>query len=173
MLEDGREHGSCHPVRGVDDDAERSNRVDVDERKHLGDEAGPHVLAAYRSSALDLPEARFGSSSDLRESGVASDRERAATDDLHPGVLLRVVRRGDADAAVEAELGNRVVEHLRPHEPELDGLGARVGEAVHDSREDRRRRQAHVVPDGGARGSKCSAYARATRYAPSSSSSLG
>ena len=101
---------------------------------------------------LDLPEARFGSSSDLREPGVAADRQRAATDDLHPGVLLRVVRRSDADAAVEGELGNRVVEHLRPHEPELDDLGACVGEAVHDSREDGRRRQAHVVPDGGAAG---------------------
>ena len=30
-LEDGREHRSGHPVRGVHDDAERSNRIDVDE----------------------------------------------------------------------------------------------------------------------------------------------
>ena len=71
------------------------------------------------------------------------------------------MRGGHADAAVEVELGDRVVEHLRPHEPELDDVGAGVGGAVHDGREHRRRRQAHVVPDGGAAGLEVLDVARA------------
>ena len=54
---------------------------------------------------------------------------RAAAHDLHPGVLLRVMRRGDADSTVEAELRDRVVEHLRPDEPELDDIGSAVGDS--------------------------------------------
>src|SRR5262249_40153926 len=57
------------------------------------------------------------------------------------------VRGGDGDASVEAELGDRVIEHLGSDEPELYDLDAAVCEAVHDRRADRRRRYAHVPPD--------------------------
>jgi hypothetical protein len=48
LLEYRREHRAGHPVRGVDDHSERPDRLHVDEREHLGDEARPDVLLAHR-----------------------------------------------------------------------------------------------------------------------------
>ena len=42
-LEHRRQHRPGHPVRRVDDDPQRRDRVDVDEREHLVDEARPDV----------------------------------------------------------------------------------------------------------------------------------
>ena len=69
------------------------------------------------------------------------------SDDLHPRVLLRVVRGGDADAPVEAELADGVVHHLGADHPEVEDVGAAVGRAVHECRRHRRRAQPHVAPD--------------------------
>ena len=67
--------------------------------------------------------------------------------DLHPRVLLRVVRGGDADAAVELELADGEIDHLRPDHPEVEHVGAAVGGAVDQRRGHRRRREAHVAAD--------------------------
>src|SRR5205085_1044075 len=79
---------------------------------------------------------------------LASDGKRAAPDDLHARVLLRVVRGGDADAAVESELTDREIDHLRPNEADVEHVGAAVGRAFGDSRRHRRARHAHVAADG-------------------------
>ena len=68
--------------------------------------------------------------------------------DLHPGVLLRVVRGGDHDPAVEAERADREVDHLRPDEPDVDHVGARLGRALDQRRRHRRRGEPRVAPDG-------------------------
>ena len=147
-LEDGREHHACHPVGGVDDDAERSNLGDVDERQNLRDEAGPDVLAANGSADSDRREPRLRQSADLREPRVSADGERPAPHDLHAGVLLRIVRCGDTDTAVELELGDGVIQHLRACETELNDVGPRVRDAVHDGLVHGRRGEPHVVADG-------------------------
>ena len=108
-------------------------------------------------------EAGLGPSSDLGQPRVAADGKSAAPDDLHPGVLLRVVRGGDADPAVEAEFGDGVVQHLGPDEPEPDDVGACVRRpstpAAYIAGDDTRM----SCPRATARGSNCSAYARAIR----------
>ena len=69
-------------------------------------------------------------------------------DDLHARVLLRIVRRGDADPAVEPELADRVVDHLGADHPEVADVGAAVRGALHHRGSHRRRRDAHVAADG-------------------------
>ena len=91
---------------------------------------------------------RHGPVAHVQKARLASDRERAPPDDLHPGVLLRVVRGGDGDPAVEAQLADGEVDHLRPDEPEVEDGGAGVGRPVDDSRRHRGRRLAHVAADG-------------------------
>ncbi len=54
----------------------------------------------------------------VEEPRLAPDRKRAAPHDLHARVLLRVVRGGDHDPAVERQLADREIEHLRPDHPE-------------------------------------------------------
>ena len=78
---------------------------------------------------------------------LAADRQRALPHDLHAGVLLRVVRRGDGDPAVEAELADREIEHLRADHAEVEHLRAAVGRAFAHRRRHRRRREAHVAAD--------------------------
>ena len=85
---------------------------------------------------------------DLEQARLAAHRQRAAADDLHPRVLLRVVRGGDADAAVEPELADGEVDHLGADQPEVEHVGARVGGAVDQRGGHRRRGEAHVAPDG-------------------------
>ena len=49
-LEHRRQHRARHPVRGVDHDAERLDRLDVDERQHALDERRPDVCLGHRAS---------------------------------------------------------------------------------------------------------------------------
>ncbi len=58
------------------------------------------------------------------------------------------MRRGDADAPVEAEVADGEVDHLRPHQPEVEHVRARVRGSARDGRRHRRRRDAHVAADG-------------------------
>ncbi len=146
-LEDGRQHHRGHAVRGVDHDPQRADLGDVDEGQHLVHEPEPDVLLADRAALLDGAEAGLRAGADLLEAGVASDRERAAAHDLHPRVAARVVRRGDADPAVERELADREVDHLRAHEPEVENVGAAVRRALDRRGSHGRRRDAHVATD--------------------------
>src|SRR5205823_157478 len=57
-------------------------------------------------------------------------------------------RRGHLDAAVELELADGEIGHLRPDEAEVENLGAGVGSAAHDGVGHRRGREPHVAPDG-------------------------
>ena len=120
----------------------RSGRiaVDVDEREHAVDVRRPDVLAPDRRRR-DRPGAGTGQGpvADVEEARVAADGQRAAADDLHPRVLLRVVRGGDGDAAVEPELADREVEHLRADQPEVEDVGARGRGALDHRRRHRRR----------------------------------
>ena len=146
-LENGRQHDRGHAVCGVDDDLQRADGVDVDERQHLLHEAGPDVLFPDGTALLGGAEAGLGACAYLLEAGVAADRQRATSHDLHSRVAARVVRRGDADPAVERELADREVEHLGPDEPEVEDVGAAVGCALDCRGSHRRRREAHVAPD--------------------------
>ena len=105
--------------------------------------------------ALLAPPARparrspwLGARADVEEPGVAADGQRAAADDLHPGVLLGVVRGGDHDAAVEPQLADREIDHLRPDHPDVQDVDAGVGGSPDDRRGHGRAGHAHVAPDG-------------------------
>ena len=147
-LEHPRQHHSGHPVRGVDDDPERRDCIDVDEAEHPLDEVVPHVDRLDRPSRRRVPPlAAHRPVADLDEPGLAPDRQRPAPHDLHPGVGGRVVRRRDHDPAVEPEVAGREVHHLRPDHPEVGHVGPRVGHAVDHGLGHRRRREPHVAPD--------------------------
>ena len=77
-LEHGRQHRPRHPVGGVDDDAQRPDRVDVDEREHLVDEPGPDVERRDLAAARHRAETGLGAQPDVVEARVAADRQRAA-----------------------------------------------------------------------------------------------
>ncbi len=65
-----------------------------------------------------------GACADVHQAGVAADGEGAATHDLHPRVLLRVVRGGDHDPAFEVEFTDSEIDHLGPDHPDVDDVGA-------------------------------------------------
>ncbi len=58
FLEHRREHGAGHPVRRVDDDTQRADRVHVDEGEDFRDEAWPDVLGPQRAASLRVGELR-------------------------------------------------------------------------------------------------------------------
>ena len=149
-VEDRREHRAGHAVRGVDDDAQRSDRVHVDKGENAFDESGVDVCLLH-GAALGgrrrLAGVVLGAVADLQEPGVAAHGERPAADDLHPRVLLRVVRRGDRDAAVEPVLADREVDHLGTDHPDVEDVDARVRGAADHRLRHRRRREPHVAPD--------------------------
>ena len=94
------------------------------------------------------PKPAWATDAHVLEAGVAADGQGAGADDLHARVLLRVVRRGDADAAVEPELADGVVDHLGADHPEVADVRAAVCGAFHHGGGHRRRRDAHVTTDG-------------------------
>ena len=118
------------PLAASIDDPQRPDRLDVDEREHLLDEARPDVLRLHLAAPLGRAEAAQRPVAHVEQARVAADRQRAAADDLHARVLLRVVRGGDADAAVEPELADREVEHLRADQPDVEHVRAAVGGAL-------------------------------------------
>ena len=147
-IEHRRQHRAGHAVGGVDDDPQRRDRVDVDEGEHLVDEAGPDVERRDLAALRDRAESGLGAHAHVLEARVAADGQRPGPDDLHARVLLRIVRRGDADPAVEPELADRVVDHLGADHPEVADVGATVRGALHHGGCHRRRGDAHVAADG-------------------------
>ena len=146
-IEDGLQHRPAHSVRRVDDHAQRLQRAEVDEGQHLVDEAGPDVLGPDLAAAYGRAEAGQRAVAHVEEARVPADGKGAAADDLHPRVLLRVVRRGDGDAAVETERADGVVDHLRPDQPDVEDVGAAVGRALDRRGLHLRRHRPHVAPD--------------------------
>ena len=108
---------------------------------------GQMSLGCTSPALRGWPERLQRAVADVQQARLAADGQRAAADDLHPRVLLRVVRGGDAHAAFELELADRVVDHLGADQPEVEHVGAAVGRALDQSRRHRRRRHAHVAPD--------------------------
>ncbi len=78
-LEDGREHRAAHPVRGVDDDPERLDLLDVDEREDAVDVRRPDVVladfaAAARRTGSPRARSRMSSNPDSPPTGSAPPR---------------------------------------------------------------------------------------------------
>ena len=84
----------------------------------------------------------------LADARLAAEREGLAPHQLAAVVLLRVVRRGDLRAAVEAGARHGVVHHVGAGQAVVDHLQALRGRAVDERRRQRRRRQPHVARDG-------------------------
>ena len=131
-LEHGRQHRARHPVRRVDHDPERLHRARVDEGQDLLDVARKDIFLPDLSRGLSPGHVGTGQGAvaDLQQARVAADRQRAAADDLHARVLLRVVRGGDLDPAVQVEVADGEIEHLGADEADVDHLGACVGGAL-------------------------------------------
>jgi hypothetical protein len=149
-LEDRREHGACHAVPRVDDDAERPDGVPVHEGENLVDEGGVDIGGFSRGRGLTPLMARKGKGAvaDVEEPGVAAHRKSTAADDLHPVVVPGVVRSGDHDPAVQLEFADGEIEHLGADHPDVRNLGAAVGRPAHHGRGHRGRGDPHVAPDG-------------------------
>ena len=107
-LEHGRQHRAGHPVRRVDHDPQRPIAETSTNESTLLDELGPDVLRfAPRRASPGGPNgfsarSRTSSSPDSPPTGSAPRAH-----DLHPGVLLRVVRGGDADRRRRARARRR------------------------------------------------------------------
>ena len=121
---------------------------EVDERQHLLDESGPDVTCADGAPLVGGLKIAQRAIADVEQPGLPADGQSAAPDDLHARELLRVVRGGDADPAVEAPLADCVVQHLRSDHPDVDHVGAAVRQALDNRRGHGRRRHAHVAADG-------------------------
>src|SRR5262249_28960267 len=149
-LQDRRKHRAGHPVRGIDDDAQRLDRLHVDEREDLLDVCRPDVVVVDMSGGQTLGPARSGrrAVSDLEQAGLAAHGQGAGPDDLDAGVLLRVVGRSHGCAAVQPKLADGEVDHLGADEPEAEHVGAGVSRAVRESVGHGGARHAHVVADG-------------------------
>ncbi len=147
-LEDRRQHHAGHSVGRVDHDGERTDRLDVDEREHALDVRGPDVVRLDRPRPRCRRRRLRGAVADLEKPGLAADRQRPAPHDLQPGVLLRVVRGGDHDPAVQRELPDGEVDHLGPDEPEVEDVRAGRRGSLHHRCRHRRGRDAHVAADG-------------------------
>src|SRR6187397_159922 len=103
--------------------------------------AASTTIRSGRSDSGSTNESTFATKPSQMSVGVASD-------DLHPRVLLRVVRRGDDDATLESELADGVVEHLGTDHPEVEHVGAAVRRAVDHGGRHRRGADPHVAADG-------------------------
>src|SRR5438067_1737532 len=113
------------------------------------DERGPDIVLSDLTGRgiLGPVVTPHGPVAHVEEPRLAADRERAAPHDLHPDPLLRVVRGGDHDPAVEAFATDREVEHLGADQPDVEDLRAGVGRALDRRGRDRRGGDPHVVPD--------------------------
>ena len=60
----------------------------------------------------------------VEEARLAADGQRAAAHELHARVLLRVVRGGDHDPALEPERADGEIDHLGADQPEVEDVGA-------------------------------------------------
>ena len=123
-LQDRRQHHAGHPVRRVDHDPPPLDLLHVDEGQDLVDVGRKDILLPDLSEGLSLRRGGTGQCSvaDVQQARVAADGHRAAADDLHARVLLRVVRGGDLDSAVEVEVADRGIEHLGADEPDVDDV---------------------------------------------------
>ena len=141
---------SCPPSRWRRRSTTRSGRIAAGSTNESTRSTKPGQMSSSRTSPRRVARAEPAQRAvaDVQQPRLAADRQRAAPDDLHARVLLRVVRGGDADAAVEPELADREVDHLRADHPEVEDVRAAVGGALDHRPRHRGRRHAHVAADG-------------------------
>ena len=129
LLEHRRQHHARHPVRRVDrrrgaggsPPGRRTTSTFVHESRPDVLRRGPRRAARPGRSRRS---ARAFTSSSPESPPTGSAPRRTI---FMPVYSFGVVRRGDADAAVEPELADRVVDHLGPDEPDVEDVGAAVG----------------------------------------------
>ena len=158
-LEHRRQHRAGHPVRGVDDDAQRPDRLEVDEREHALDVRRPDVLlrtcpcgpgpgawpkrTAARSRMSSRPESPPTGSAPRRTIFI-------------PVYSFGLCEAVTVDAAVEPELADGEIEHLGADHADVDDVGARVGAPSITACAIEGDESAHVAPDRDPPGSNCS-----------------
>src|SRR5260221_31451 len=77
------------------------------------------------------------------ESSTKKQRS-ASPDDLHPRVLLRIVRGGDHDPALQPKLAHRQVDHLGADQADIEDVGTAVGSPFTDGCRHRGGGEPHV-----------------------------
>ncbi len=109
----------------------------------------PDVVLLDLSEGLSLGHVpkRHGLVADVQQSRVPADGQGPPADDLHPGVLLRVVGGRDGDTAVQLEVADREIDHFGADEPEVEDVGAALRRPADQRRRHRWRRDPHVTPD--------------------------
>ena len=143
-------HGVAgHPVAGVDDDAQRPRRRQVDQAAQVGGVVGEHVAlldGAGDGAGRRRRNALLDGLADRGQPGVGADRGRARPAELDPVVLRGVVAGGEHGAGHVEGAGGEV-EHVRAGQPDVDDVEAVRGDAVGEGRRQLGRRRAHVVAD--------------------------
>ena len=134
--------------RAVADDLERLELRDVDIGEDVVDVLARDVFRLdFARRGLRLERAFHDGFLDVLEARVARNRARLLADELHAVVLFRVVAGRDHDAAVEAEMRRREVDHLRAALADVHDVAAGFREALDERVADGRAREADVVAD--------------------------
>src|SRR5205814_1831063 len=96
-LEHRRQHRARHPIRGVDHDAQRLDRADIDEGQDAFDERRIDIDLSDTSEGLSLGPVLDGQGAvaHLQEARLAADRKRAPANVVRLE-NLRVEHRADA-----------------------------------------------------------------------------
>jgi hypothetical protein len=149
-LEHGGDDQSTHAVRGVRDDLERAQRIDVDEGPHVGGERTEQVLradGAVGRGVLDTTgERRLGDLADGTEPRVLAHRPSPRLTELDAVVLRRIVRRGEhRPRGVEGSCGE--VQQVGGGQAEVDDIEALRAHAVRERRDHLDPRRPHVPGD--------------------------
>ena len=142
-----RRDQAADAVGGVGDDAQRRERVEVDERVHVGDERRQQVArlgAARVFGALEQPTGDHGL--DLGQPGVLPDGQGAGPAQLHAVVLGRVVAGGEHRGRGVEAAGGEVAE-VGGGLAEVDDVGAGHDRALGERRDQGRRRRPGVAAD--------------------------
>ncbi len=151
LVEHRADHLAGHPVAAVDDDLQRLQGVDVDEREGPLAELGRDVDAFTVAAAGSVAEPGEDQVADRGDPGVAGESQRALADELHTGVGLGVVRRGDHGPAVELPLADHEIEHLRADHPGIEHVSALGDQSLTEATRHLRGLQPHVAADADAK----------------------
>jgi hypothetical protein len=132
----------------VQHDLARLHGVRVDELHRGFLEVRRHVLLVQLAARVGrLAQVLGGEAAHLGDAGLARQRHRAAADQLGARVVLRVVRGGAHQPAVQVARADREVELLGAHLSHGDNVGALVAHAVGVAGRELRGGQPHVAPE--------------------------
>jgi hypothetical protein len=147
VLEQPRRDHPGDAAAGIEHDVEGLDDRRIDETQHLPDVVVQHLLLRQAARLVGFRRQPAGGDhvADVADAGVAAERERLAPHHLDAVVFLRVVRRGDLGAAVEAVARHRVIHHVGAHHPVVDDVGALGAGALDEGRRHRGGRHPHVA----------------------------